>query len=189
MRVVVGLGNPGREYAATRHNVGFMVADRLVSRATGVGNRKRFRSEVTEATLASERVVIVKPQTYMNLSGHAVREAASWFHLPNQSILVVYDDLDLPFGTLRLRSGGSGGGHNGLRSVIVQMGTTEIPRLRVGIGRGPAPAIHQVLSRFTPAEAEAMGAIIDDAADAVECWLQRDFAACMNKYNRIAVEP
>jgi PTH1 family peptidyl-tRNA hydrolase len=188
MRVVVGLGNPGREYAATRHNVGFMVADRLIRRATGAGNRRRFRSDVTEGTLANERVVIVKPQTYMNLSGHAVREAASWFHLPVQSILIVYDDLDLPFGTLRLRSSGSGGGHNGLRSVIEQMGTTEVPRLRVGIGRGRSPAISQVLSRFTPDEAQAMESIIDNAADAVQCWLQHDLAACMNEYNRTATD-
>jgi len=188
MRIVVGLGNPGREYAATRHNVGFMVADRLLRRASAVGTRKRFRSEVTEAAIANQRVVVVKPQTYMNLSGQAVREVVSWFHLPVHDLLVVYDDLDLPFGTLRIRGSGSGGGHNGLRSVIEQLGTNEIPRLRIGIGRGQSSAVRQVLSRFTAEEERAMQQIIDLAADAVECWLEKELVDCMNHINRSAAD-
>lgn len=188
MRIVVGLGNPGREYAATRHNVGFMVADRLLRRAGAVGTRKRFRSEVTETAIANQRVVVVKPQTYMNLSGQAVREVVSWFHLPVHDLLVVYDDLDLPFGTLRIRGSGSGGGHNGLRSVIEQLGTNEIPRLRIGIGRGQSSAVRQVLSRFTAEEERAMQQIIDLAADAVECWLEKELVDCMNQINRSAAD-
>jgi PTH1 family peptidyl-tRNA hydrolase len=152
MRIIVGLGNPGREYASTRHNLGFLVVDELARRLGAHGARKRFRSDLAEGTLDGERIVLVKPQTYMNLSGYAVREVVNWYHAPRDNLLVVLDDLDLPSGTIRIRADGSAGGHNGLDSVIEQLGTRAVPRLRVGIGRGPGVATAQVLSRFSPAE-------------------------------------
>jgi peptidyl-tRNA hydrolase, PTH1 family len=184
MKIVVGLGNPGREYAATRHNLGFMVVDEMGRRAAASGGRKRFRSEVVEGHLAGQKLVLVKPQTYMNLSGHAVREVLNWYHAPTDDLLIVYDDLDLPFGALRLRAAGSGGGHNGIRSVIEQLGTQAVPRLRVGIGRTGSPAVRQVLSRFAPDEARELPAIVQRAADAVACWVERGAIACMNDVNR-----
>src|SRR5579884_3436765 len=170
MRAVIGLGNPGREYARTRHNVGFMVVDELARRAGNPGFRRRFRSELTEVTLEGARLVLAKPQTYMNLSGHAVREIVNWYHVPPDDILVVLDDLDSPFGTLRMRARGSAGGHNGLTSIIEQLGSSDIPRLRVGIGRGRSNAISRVLSRFAPEEERELSAVIARATDGVLLW-------------------
>jgi PTH1 family peptidyl-tRNA hydrolase len=184
MRIVVGLGNPGREYAATRHNLGFMVVDELARRAGASGGRKRFRSEVAEGTLAGQKLVLVKPQTYMNLSGHAVREAVNWYHVAREDVLVVLDDLDLPFAALRLRADGSAGGHNGLTSVLEQLGAKNVPRMRIGIGRGPSAARTQVLSRFSPEEERALPGLIEAAADCVALWIADGIIAAMNRCNR-----
>ena len=165
MKIVIGLGNPGRDYAATRHNLGFMVVDELARRTGASSGRKRFRSEIAEGTLAGEKLILVKPQTYMNLSGHAVREVVTWYRAVREDLLIVLDDLDLPFGILRLRADGSAGGHNGLTSVLEQLGSRAVPRLRLGIGRGPHEAKTQVLSRFSPGEAQALPMVIGAAAD------------------------
>ncbi len=183
MHIVIGLGNPGREYTGTRHNVGFMVIDELAGRLAVNGFRRRFRSELGEGTLAGDKVVLVKPQTYMNLSGAAVREVVNWYHSPKDVILVVLDDLDLPFGSLRLRAAGSAGGHNGLSSVIEHLGSNQVPRLKVGIGRGRlAPTAH-VLARFSPEEQRDLPNVVDRAADAVEHWAQQGIIAAMNRFN------
>ncbi|CAA9576902.1 MAG: Peptidyl-tRNA hydrolase [uncultured Thermomicrobiales bacterium] len=184
MRIVVGLGNPGREYAATRHNLGFMVVDELARRAGAGGTRKRFRAEIAEGFLGGEKLVLVKPQTYMNLSGHATREAVNWYHVPREHILVIVDDLDLAFGTARLRAEGSAGGHNGLTSVIEQLGSRAVPRLRVGIGRGSGVATTQVLSRFSADEERALPAVIENAADCATAWASAGIIAAMNACNR-----
>jgi PTH1 family peptidyl-tRNA hydrolase len=184
MRVVVGLGNPGKEYARTRHNIGFMVLDRLREDLINVNERSRFKSILVEGSLGGEKVVLVAPQTYMNLSGHAVREVRSWFHLPTEDIIVVFDDIDLPFGTLRLRGSGSAGGHNGLQSIIEQLGTNDVTRLRVGIGRPRASAVGHVLSRFSPEEEAALPELIDRSAEAVRLWMDRGLIAAMNEVNR-----
>lgn len=186
MRIVVGLGNPGREYANTRHNIGFMVVDELARRAGNPGFRRRFRSELAEATVDGERLVLAKPQTYMNLSGHAAREIVNWYHAPLDDLVVVLDDLDLPFGTLRLRAKGSAGGHNGLTSIIEQLGSTAVPRLRVGIGRPRSSTISHVLSRFSSAEERALPELTADAADAVMLWARDGIIAAMNEVNRRA---
>lgn len=185
MHIVVGLGNPGREYLATRHNVGFMVIDELARRLSATGFRRRFRSELGEGLLAGEKVVLVKPQTFMNLSGGAVREVANWYHSPKENMLVVLDDLDLPFGSLRLRASGSAGGHNGLSSIIEQIGTHQIPRLKVGIGRGRLPATAHVLARFSPDEQRELPDIVSRATDAVEHWAQQGIVAAMNRFNGV----
>ena len=184
MKIVVGLGNPGREYAATRHNLGFMVVDELARRAGATAGRRRFRSEIAEGTLAGQKLILVKPQTYMNLSGHAVREVVSWYRTAREDILVVLDDLDVPFGLLRLRADGSGGGHNGLTSVLEQLGSRAVPRLRVGIGRRPGEATAQVLSRFSPAEERSLPAVVAAAADCANAWAEDGIVAAMNRCNR-----
>jgi PTH1 family peptidyl-tRNA hydrolase len=188
MKIVVGLGNPGREYAATRHNLGFMVADELARRAGATGSRKRFRSEIAEGFLDGQKLVLVKPQTYMNLSGHAVREVVNWYHAAREDILVVLDDLDLPFGAVRLRADGSAGGHNGLTSVLEQLGTRAVPRQRVGIGRGPGVATTQVLSRFSADEERALPEVVAAAADCAALWAKEGIIAAMNRCNRREVD-
>jgi PTH1 family peptidyl-tRNA hydrolase len=186
VKIVVGLGNPGREYTATRHNVGFMVVNRLARLAQGTAVKKRFRSEIVEGMLDGEKLVLVAPQTYMNLSGHAVREVVNWYHLPVEELIVVADDLDLPFGTLRMRARGSAGGHNGLASIIEQLGTQDVPRLKIGIGRGPGSASARVLSRFSPEEDKALSDVIDRAAAGVRLWAHEGVIVAMNDVNRRA---
>jgi PTH1 family peptidyl-tRNA hydrolase len=184
MRIVVGLGNPGREYAATRHNLGFLVVDELARRAGAAGSRKRFRSEVAEGVLGGDKLVLVKPQTYMNLSGHATREVVNWYHASREDVLVILDDLDLAFGAIRLRAEGSAGGHNGLSSVLEQLGSRAVPRLRVGIGRGPGVATAQVLSRFSAEEERSLPAVVQGAADCAAIWATEGIIAAMNACNR-----
>lgn len=181
--IIIGLGNPGRNYANTRHNLGFMVADELARRAGVTSSRKRFRSEVAEARLPAGKAILVKPQTYMNESGHAVREVKNWYRADTERIIVIVDDLDLQFGQIRLRPSGSAGGHNGLRSIIAQLGTQDVPRLRIGIGRGPNKARAHVLSNFAPAEQAHVPQVIDAAADAVELWMRDGIIQAMNQIN------
>jgi PTH1 family peptidyl-tRNA hydrolase len=189
MKIVAGLGNPGKDYARTRHNIGFMVLDRLRSHLTNVSERSRFRAQVGEGSRNGEKVILVAPQTYMNLSGHAVREIRSWFHASNEDIIVVYDDMDLPFGTLRLRGNGTAGGHNGMTSIVEQLGTSEIPRLKVGIGRPRSGAVGHVLSRFGPEEEKALPDLIEHAANAVLLWMDQGLIAAMNDVNRKIEQP
>jgi PTH1 family peptidyl-tRNA hydrolase len=189
MKAIVGLGNPGNQYAGTRHNIGFMVIDRLAAAHNAPAPKSRFKSLVTEATIGSEKVVLLKPQTYMNLSGDAVRLTGSWYKLYADEILIVLDELDLPFGTLRLRERGSAGGHNGLSSVIQQLGTNEFPRLRVGIGRGRSSATAQVLSKFSPDEQRELPFVIESAVEACSLWLQDGAVAAMNTINAVAQKP
>ncbi|MCO5221667.1 MAG: aminoacyl-tRNA hydrolase [Thermomicrobiales bacterium] len=186
MKAIVGLGNPGKQYAGTRHNIGFMVVDRLASIYDAPPPKTRFKSSVTEVTIGTEKVVLLKPQTYMNLSGDAVRLMGHWYKLYADEILIVLDELDLPFGTLRLRERGSAGGHNGLASVIQRLGTNEFPRLRIGIGRGRSQAKAHVLSRFTDIETAELPAIIDRAVDACTIWTMDGPVPAMNKVNATA---
>ena len=186
MKIVIGLGNPGREYVATRHNVGFMVVGRVARLVGAPEPKRRFRSELTEGVIDGEKLILVAPQTYMNLSGHAVREVVNWYRVPLDDVLIVLDDLDLPFGTLRLRGRGSAGGHRGLESIIEQLGTDAVPRLRFGIGRGRSEAIAHVLARFSEEEARRLPEVIDRAADAVLLWAREGLTVAMNAVNRRA---
>ena len=189
MKAIVGLGNPGTQYAGTRHNIGFMVVDRLAQLHSGPAAKSRFKSLVTVITNGTEKVVLLKPQTYMNLSGDAVRLMGSWYKLYADEILIVLDELDLPFGMLRLRERGPAGGHNGLASVIQQLGTNEFPRLRVGIGRGRSSATAQVLSKFSNEEQQELPFVIGDAVDACELWVNEGAVAVMNKINAGTQKP
>lgn len=184
MKIVVGLGNPGREYATTRHNLGFMVVDELVRRHVASERRSRFRSDLVEAFDKGEKIVLLKPQTYMNLSGSAVREAVNWYKTPLDDVLVVVDDIDLPFGSMRVRARGGSGGHNGLKSIIAELGTDAFPRMRIGIGRGPGHATRQVLSRFTSEEERILPSVLQAAADCVLDWQRHGIINAMNRCNR-----
>ena len=189
MKAIVGLGNPGNQYAGTRHNIGFMVVDRLAQQYSAPPAKSRFKSLVTEITIGTEKVVLLKPQTFMNLSGDAVRLMGAWYKLYADEILIVLDELDLPFGTLRLRERGSAGGHNGLSSVIQQLGTNQFPRLRVGIGRGRSSATAQVLSKFNTEEQKELPWIVDAAAEACRIWVQDGATVAMNTINAGVSKP
>jgi len=185
MKFVVGLGNPGEEYAATRHNVGFMTVDELARRWQVTDWRLRENALVAEYR-ASEPVLLIKPQTYMNLSGTAVGALARWYKLDPTDIIVIYDDLDLPTGRLRLRARGGAGGHHGMESVILHLNSDQCKRVRIGIGRPPepVPTVNHVLGRFTEAEIPIIRAAILRAADAVDKALTDGFDAAMNEFNR-----
>jgi PTH1 family peptidyl-tRNA hydrolase len=190
MKVVVGLGNPGPKYAGTRHNVGFGVIDYLAA-APGSGPfRSKFQAQVAELKVGAEPVLLVKPETFMNLSGRAVRQVLDFYKVPLAELLVVSDDFNLPLGKLRVRARGSHGGQNGLRDIQQQLGTDEYPRLRVGVGQpGPGEAVDHVLSRFKPGERAAVEEAIAKAADGVLVWVRQGIAACMNRVNAPEEKP
>ena len=180
-RLLVGLGNPGREYAETRHNVGFMIADRLATKGGAA-----FRSErIWQADVAKTAgVLLCKPLTYMNLSGAAVRAVSDFYKIPPAQILIILDDMALPLGRLRLRGDGSAGGHNGLASVIEHLGTQEVARLRVGIGAAlPGAATDHVLGRFNLEEMAALEQTLVRAEAAIACAQERGIEAAMNAFN------
>jgi len=185
MHGIIGLGNPGPEYGETRHNVGFRVVDLLAERHGIRLRRRRLRSEVGQGEIASQRVLLEKPQTFMNNSGEAAAQVVSYFDLQPQDLLIIYDDLDLELGTLRLRRGGSAGTHKGMRSVVAHLDTDEIPRLRLGIGPLPAEAdaVEFVLSAFRGAEIATVEEMLTRAAEAVEYYLTEGIEAAMNKFN------
>ena len=181
-RLVAGLGNPGREYAGTRHNVGFLVADEIARRsASSFAFDKRWDAEL--ATCGGRAVM--KPQTFMNLSGESVGTYGRYFKLRHDEVLVIIDDASLPLGTLRLRKSGSAGGHNGLESILVHLGTEAVPRLRVGIGAPDARTLHDhVLGRFLPEEMPDVERAVALAADAFEYANSHGLDAAMNQFNQ-----
>ena len=183
---LVCLGNPGDQYENTRHNVGWMVADEVADRRTAPIQRLKFKALTNILTISGEKVLVMKPVTYMNLSGEAVRPAADFYKVPPEHILVVSDDTALAVGRLRIRKGGSAGGHNGLKNIIQQLGTDQFPRLRVGVGEKPHPdydLADWVLGRFTGEDKKAIDASVRRAADAVECILKDGLDRAMNKFN------
>ena len=184
--LVVGLGNPGRKYEKTRHNTGFRVMDALCRKHGVSCDRARFQALTGEAVLGGKRVLLVKPQTFMNLSGAAVHEAASFYKIPPERILVIFDDISLPVGTLRIRAKGSAGGQNGVKDIIAQLGSQDFPRIKVGIGGKPHPdydLADWVLSNIAPDELEAMDDAVDRAVLAVYELIQNGVAAATQKYN------
>lgn len=183
--LVVGLGNPGPRYAANRHNAGFQCVE-LLARAHDLSfGRLQHRARVATGTIAERRVVLAKPLTYMNLSGRAVGPLVRWYKVPLGQLMVIYDDLDLPLGAIRLRPAGGAGGHKGVGSIVAALGSEEFPRLRVGIGRPPAgwdPADY-VLSDFTADELPLFHNAAETAAQAIECWLTDGLVPAMNRFN------
>ncbi|OPX88676.1 MAG: Peptidyl-tRNA hydrolase [Pelotomaculum sp. PtaB.Bin104] len=187
MKLIVGLGNPGREYAQTRHNIGFMVIDRLALKFKVSVDKKMFKALIGQGQIDGEKVVLVKPQTYMNLSGEAVSALLNWFKLNVSDLLVIYDDLDLPAGKMRIRSGGGSGGHKGMQSIIQMLGTESFPRLRIGIGRPPEPGFETagyVLGHFRDEEAQAFEEVLDLAPEIILCLVRQGIERAMNLYNR-----
>jgi PTH1 family peptidyl-tRNA hydrolase len=183
MKVVVGLGNPGKRYDGTRHNVGFAVIDSLAASPKAGRFQSRFQAQVCEVMEETGKTLLVKPETFMNLSGRCVREVVDFFQLPLTDLLVVCDDINLPLGRLRVRAKGTHGGHNGLRDIQNHLGTTEYTRLRIGVGSPSEDAIDHVLGRFSPAERKVIEDTIGLAAQAVLVWESRGVEACMNQYN------
>ena len=184
--MLVCLGNPGDQYENTRHNVGFMVADQLGERYRLPIQKLKFKALTNVFTISGEKVLVMKPVTYMNLSGEAVRQAADFYKVPPDHVLVVLDDTALAVGKLRVRRGGSAGGHNGLKSIIQHLGTDQFPRLRVGVGEKPHPdydLADWVLGRFTGEDKKAIDAAVKRAADGVECILKDGLEQGMNRFN------
>ena len=184
--LLVCLGNPGDKYENTRHNVGFMVADETAERQRKPIQRLKFKALTNILTISGEKVLVMKPITYMNLSGEAVRPAADFYKLPPERVLVVSDDTALPVGRLRIRVKGSAGGHNGLKSIIQHLGTDQFPRLRVGVGEKPHPDYDMadwVLGKFVGEDKKAIDAAVKRAADAIECILAEGIDRGMGKFN------
>ncbi len=184
--LVVFLGNPGLKYEGTRHNAGFMTADAFAKAHDLSINRARFRALTATCDLGEEKLLLMKPQTYMNLSGEAAAQAVRFYKIPPQHVLVVSDETALPIGKLRIRTKGSAGGHNGLKSLIACLGTEEFPRIRLGVGAPPHPDYDMadwVLSSFRNQDAEDMAKAAARAAEAVECYILRGPERAMNLYN------
>jgi peptidyl-tRNA hydrolase, PTH1 family len=186
VKVVVGLGNPGRKYVGTRHNIGFDVVVLLAGRFSADRWRTRFEAETTEIEIGGERVLLAAPQTYMNLSGRSVRSIINFFKLPLSDLLLICDDMNLPCGRLRLRKSGSAGGQKGLKNTIDQLGSEQFARLRIGIGRPPEgmDSSRYVLQSYSKAEREIMEETAHRAADAVETWVREGIEPAMNRFNR-----
>jgi peptidyl-tRNA hydrolase, PTH1 family len=183
-QLIVGLGNPGAKYDRTRHNVGFDLIDRLAQRwQIPLTDQKKFLGIAGEGLVGRHKIRLLKPQTFMNLSGQSVRALLDWYKLNPTEVLVLYDDLDLPLGKMRMRLSGSAGGHNGMKSLIGHLGTSEFPRLRIGIGKSNDETISHVLGKFMAAEATVVSEVLDLAADAVEWSLGEGVEKAMSKYN------
>ena len=184
--MLVCLGNPGDQYDNTRHNVGFMVADQLGERYHLPIQKLKFKALTNVFTISGEKVLVMKPVTYMNLSGEAVRPAADFYKIPPEHIIVISDDTALDVGKLRIRKSGSAGGHNGLKSIIQHLGTDQFPRIRVGVGKKPHPdydLADWVLGKFQGEDRKAIAAAVERCADAVECYIKEGPDRAMNKFN------
>ena len=185
MKLIVGLGNPGKEYHKSRHNVGFGVVDLLARRWQVALDRRRYQGQFGSGVYATEKVLLLKPRTYMNRSGGSVAEALAFYKLELSELLVVLDDMDLELSRLRLRRGGSAGGHNGLQDIIDKLGSPDFARLRLGIGAAEHnDAVAHVLGRFDAAQEQKIEEAIETAADAVECWISQGIDEAMNRFNR-----
>ena len=186
MYLIVGLGNPGRDYVGTRHNIGFEAADAICAKYDIKLTKEKFRAVYGDGFIGGEKVIVAKPQTYMNLSGESVRELADWYKLDDENIIVIYDDLSLPVGKLRIREKGSAGGHNGIKNIIYQLQTDVFPRIKIGIG-APQHSEYDikdyVLGRFSKEDTEILIKSVIRAADAVEEIIVRGAKSAMNKFN------
>jgi PTH1 family peptidyl-tRNA hydrolase len=183
--LIVGLGNPGRQYQSNRHNVGFQVVDHLAARHGLVSWKLQSKAFVAAGRIAGQSVILAKPQSFMNLSGGPVSSLCRFYKVEIARLLVIFDDLDLPIGTLRLRPSGGSGGHNGMKSIIERLGSEDFPRLRIGIDRPPGrmePAAY-VLQNFGPEQLSSVQETYDRAANAIECWLADGVTLAMSRFN------
>jgi peptidyl-tRNA hydrolase, PTH1 family len=183
MKLVVGLGNPGIRYDGTRHNVGFAVIDSLAKSPSTGEFQSRFKGLVAELREEPHKILLIKPDTFMNLSGQCVRQFVDYYQVDAVDLLIVCDDMNLPLGKLRVRARGTHGGHNGLRDIQAHLGTSEYARIRVGVGPPEEGAVDHVLSRFRPSERPAIADAVALAAQAVTIWIHKGIEVCMNQYN------
>lgn len=186
-QLIVGLGNPGTKYDQTRHNIGFEAID-LLSRTWQIplAEHRKFQGWFGEGTVGGQRIRLLKPTTYMNLSGQAIRAVTDWYKLPPESVLIIYDDMDLPIGKLRLRQSGSAGGHNGMKSTIAHLNSQNFPRLRIGIGSPKSQGgevVSHVLGRFSQTETQAMAEVLRLVVEAIELSLKQGIPKAMSLYN------
>jgi PTH1 family peptidyl-tRNA hydrolase len=183
--IIVGLGNPGREYRDTRHNIGFMLIDRLAEKLNARSMRVQSKAIITTAQYEGHKIILAKPQTYMNLSGQSVQGLVRFYKIPQENLMVAHDDLDLPFCALRLRPGGGSAGQKGVASIIQQLGTPDFARMRLGIGRPPGrmEAAAYVLQAFSQKEAQEVAELLDKAADAALTWVTDGLDMAMNRFN------
>jgi len=183
MYLVVGLGNPGDEYRHTRHNVGFDVIDLIANKYNVSINRIKFKGKCTEINIASEKVILLKPSTYMNLSGESVREASSFYKIPNENIIIIYDDISLDAGKLRIRSKGSAGGHNGIKSIIASMSSDIFQRIKIGVGKPEKDLVAHVLSRFSKEERILVERTFEASIKATQTIIEKGCIQAMDQYN------
>lgn len=183
MHLIVGLGNPGPKYSGNRHNVGFMVVDRLASRWSAAAFRDKFRAQTTKAQVGSGEVVLLKPQTFMNLSGESVQPAMAFYKVGLPQVICVHDELDLEFGVVRIKVGGGTAGHNGLKSMVQHCGGNDFLRLRVGIGRPEGRTESHVLSDFNASERAELGDLLEKVCDMVEACMSDGATVAMNRYH------
>ncbi|MCB2294888.1 aminoacyl-tRNA hydrolase [Clostridium algoriphilum] len=183
MYLVVGLGNPGDEYKHTRHNVGFDVIDLMADKYNVSINRIKFKGVCTEINIASEKVILLKPSTYMNLSGESVREASSFYKIPNENIIIIYDDISLDAGKLRIRSKGSAGGHNGIKSIISCMSSDIFSRIKIGVGQPQKALIPHVLGRFSKEDRVLVGKAFEASIEATKTIIEKGCTEAMNQFN------
>jgi len=187
MYIIAGLGNPEAKYDHTRHNIGFHAIDVLSKKYNINLNKLKFKAVFGDGIIGGEKVILVKPQTYMNLSGEAIREIASFYKVDVSDIIVIFDDISLETGRIRIREKGSAGGHNGIKSIIYQLNSDQFPRIKLGIGAPPHAdfeLVDYVLGKFTPDEIKVLEPVLLDTADAVECIIKNGIDSAMNKYNR-----
>ena len=185
--IVVGLGNPGGEYEKTRHNAGFIAIDRLCDSLGVKCDRAKFKALCCEATIGETRVLIMKPQTYMNKSGEAISEASRFYKIPADKVIVISDDVTLAVGKLRIRGKGSAGGHNGLKSIIEHLGTQEFPRIKLGVGEKPHPdydMVDWVLGKFPKEDFDTLSKTVESVPSAIASLIKEDVATAMNRFNR-----
>ena len=183
MFLIVGLGNPGKEYEDTRHNIGFKVVDNIAKEYNIEINRQKFKGTYGEGFIDGEKVMLLKPTTYMNLSGESIREVVDFYNLDNNDILVIYDDISLEVGTLRIREKGSAGGHNGIKSIISHLGSDIFSRIKVGVGQPNGDLIKYVLGKFTKEEVAVLSESIDVATKATREIIKSDIKTAMNEFN------
>lgn len=188
MILVVGLGNPGKQYEQTRHNIGFDVIDYMANKYNIDVNREKFKGVLGEGFIENEKVILLKPLTYMNLSGESIRELANFYKLEDDEIIVVYDDISLDIGRLRIREKGSAGGHNGIKSIIQNLGGDKFPRVKVGVGQPKDNLVNHVLGKFSKEDREKMEKVIPIASDAIVEIIKNDAKESMNKFNGVNIE-
>lgn len=188
MILIVGLGNPGKQYEQTRHNIGFDVIDYMANKYNIDVNREKFKGLCGEGFIENKKVILLKPLTYMNLSGESIRELANFYKLENDEIIVVYDDISLDIGKLRIREKGSAGGHNGIKSIIQNLGGDKFPRVKVGVGQPKDNLVNHVLGKFSKEDREHIEKVIPVVSDAIVEIVKNDAKESMNKFNGVNIE-